>query len=975
MMPIDFRRVHDHSYRFTIKNQVDLPQEVFLRLSGKINSESYETAQQISEYISSNKYNLLDKKKLFFEKNGRIFHLELVRTSKVVELAKSMAKFFKFFQNPSKIDVKISEISRKKKFKKTDLVVRLSPITKAETPRESISKNNYQTPAFSDGYSKIAAEAFQKYEPHFAPCDLTLSSNDHSHFRIVQNGSYLELVPAKNYSSDEKGLTLRNYRDFLINEFGKEKVDYVAYLYKIDLNAVAALTPEIVYRMNIGMGNIEKQDLDSLVSKLDGIAQKTHNEHIFNDAWLPTFTVHELRGIKRLCSKEGALTPRNITEWLRNYQNLSHGKRLKAAYSILCCQPEERICQFTGKDIVYPIKSTYTIGDRKHYKPWVDQQELLHIFAFMDQLFSEPKKTNIWDAYCELLTHLVCKKHLARRHPTDEFRVGAVIPAPPDKAGEKRWYVVTNCISNGKGIHSYTLEPLDAEDTTLPAIKLFRSTSRSSSALDYLSSIKNDFNPINSPGYEGAEFIKKYQDDFFKQRTIPLWVAYNVQAGKELDKSANEPPSQKMQENLLRSINAYKQHAESLGKPKEMKQIIHTRDAELIQLGCNLMRKSIFNFFKVCRLLVVMFRYRGQEVVPPQTQKKDMEFLLSLIKSEDVDSQGFKSDLEQRIYTDEETRKKLCEEEKLISHLLQLFHKGEFHILNKTLEDLAKKAGEHPAQKIKQAVILTGHSLGASCAQKFFVDYTAKAQRIPLEGMEMAVKCFDPPAINADDNGLFRSFGSNKALFHDLNVKFSITHRIEAGDFVSQGGGEHLGAAKNYSEQQELQEWAQFEASVSQGLKFSSVPEIRDPSVHATRFERGKRNPAFIVSCAKKLLKKGGLDKDTEARIVSLLKNRQGDYERTWVDPQILWRFDHGDKRTWKHIQSVWQEPGLFSSSVEKIRLFFGVLLRVVFAAISLNTPVEQLPDTGHGTWWKYRDANGVFAVELDKGISSKRGV
>lgn len=155
-------------------------------------------------------------------------------------------------------------------------------------------------------------------------------------------------------------------------------------------------------------------------------------------------------------------------------------------------------------------------------------------------------------------------------------------------------------------------------------------------------------------------------------------------------------------------------------------------------------------------------------------------------------------------------------------------------------------------------------------------------------------------------------------------------------------------------------------------MKSTSLPEIRDSSTaHATRFERGRRNPTFIILSARKLLLEGGLDKKTEKRISDLLKERLGDYERTWVDPQILWRFNHGDMRSWKHIQTVWQEPGFLSTSVEKIRLFLGVVVRVLFARLSINTPVEHLPDAGHGTWWKYRDVNGVFAVELGKGITS----
>ena len=110
MIPLEFKRIDDHCYRFITRHQEDSLQEVFINYTGEITPEAYATSQQISQYLSDNKCNLLEKKKLYFQKEGRIFKLELEGSKRAHELAIILATFFKFFRNPSKIDVKVSEV-------------------------------------------------------------------------------------------------------------------------------------------------------------------------------------------------------------------------------------------------------------------------------------------------------------------------------------------------------------------------------------------------------------------------------------------------------------------------------------------------------------------------------------------------------------------------------------------------------------------------------------------------------------------------------------------------------------------------------------------------------------------------------------------------------------------------------------------------------------------------------------------------
>lgn len=977
MNPINFQRVNDRAYRFTTIRDEGLHQEVFLNIHGQSTAEAFRTSKVISQYLIKNKDYLSKNDDVYFEINKKVYKYRIANLARSEQFANYIASFFKYYKNPSKVEILITPEPAFSRFRKAPPVVKLplADLDTMEMPKIELPTNDSTAAAFLDGYTKLATEAFQKYEQEFAQHDYLLAKSDHSQYRIVQNGDRLELVHHNKYSQSEDGSTLHCYRDFLFKEYGREKIEYIAHHYRIDLNAKAPLTPEIVYRINIGVGNLEKQDLEQLITKFDELSSLHTDKTSFDMRWLDRFTTQELRGIKALCAKGEELTAEKMETWLSAYKKLSPQEKLKLAVSMLTFQPEERARQFTGRDIVYPIKGCYILADNAFYKPWVDQQELLHTFDNIQASFKMQTKEKIWDYYYEILSHVICKKHLARQHPEENYRVGAIIPAPPGQSNEPRWYVITSCISNGKGIHDYTLEPLDPTDLTLPVIKLFRSTSSKPYAIDGRSTVRNDLNPINSPGYEGAELIKKYQDDFFKQRTIPLWVAYNQQAAKTLEQRSDPRSRLEVQKNLYHAIESYKDDRELANKISGLSTIVKKHDSDLLQLANNLLNKSIFNFFKVWKIIRIIYRNKNTKI-SQKAEKEDSRYLLSLLQYEDVKFQGLKQSLKRKLSDHTQYSIEESKIHKITHQLLGLFVDGRYDELIKELNMLAHKKGELPHQKIKQSVLFVGHSLGGACSQKFLVDYTAKSGRVPLEGMEFGVRSFDSPAINREDNRLYADFGKHQMLFQKMGLKFSIVHRFEAGDFVSQSGGEHLGAAADERGRKELQSWTKFETTVSEGLKTSAIKEIRDfNTAHATQFENGKRKPTFIIETAKKMLNSPNVDDQTKQKIAKIVRDRLGDYERTWIDPQVLWSFNNGDERNWSHIQGTWHEPGWLSTTMESMRSTLGVILRMIFIGNALNKPVEMQEDVGHGDWWKYRDENGVFAVSLAKGIISVHAI
>lgn len=973
-MNTNFMRSNDHVYRCVISNiQSEESREIFLHYECKMSPETYETAQAVAEIVTQRLHKNLPLGTFQCEdRQGNRLEVQVITQRRWQRFARYLTRFFKFLNNDSKIEVRI-----RKAWSTGSNRGEVSPKTFLERPLPV--QGDWRASAFHDSYTELATEAFQKYEPEFAARDNrgNLSNTDHCQYKIIHNEGNLQLV-RRDSGLDDEGAAIQSYLGLMREEYGIEKINYILHFYEIDQNG--PLTPEIIYRMNIGVGNLEKQDLTAFINKIEGM-QEVENDSSVN--LRACFTRQELRGIGRSMDLQGELTSDTLRDWIKSYQQKNLREKQNAAVDILSFTPEEKARQYTGREILYPIMTRYTIADSQYYKPWVDQQELLQVFPDLENSCFEDGRTN-WDRYCELLTHIVSKKHLARRHFSEDYRVGALIPAPRDQEGHLRWYVVSSCISNGKGIHSYTLEPLDGQDQedSLPAIKLYRSTAFSTYAFDSNASLRNDLNPINSPGYEGFELSRKYEEDFFKERSIPLWVGYHLQAA-QVDEEARKTKL------LDQAIGAYEREGLRPYEMKSLGQVIRKRDSDIMEIAQGLMKKSLFNLFKVFRLVLMIFKHKTEALLPSQT--RDAEFLLSLIDPHDLRYLDLAKEL-QKCAGKPHTKQERQEIEACMSSVGQLrknLRKKRFDAVSSQLDELAERAEELPRFKKKQSMILTGHSLGGSCAAKAFVEHTAAVERVPLG---MSLRSFDSPAINESDNNKYHNYGVHADLFQWLNAKFSIVHRLEAGDFISQGGEVHLGASTNV-EQKKLEAWTHFEASVTESLEQAKALAIRDtPVAHATQFEKGKRHSSrllnyyaeykrYLSNRVNELKTAGGLQKDEVGKPVEeswtiaqleeqmqlvdqLAKKRIGDYERTWIDPMILKKFDEGDKKSWGPIQAVFKVFGLRSDNMERLRTIMGVFIRVFLSWIRINQPVEH-HDAGHGAWWSLRDPKGVLVIKL----------
>ncbi len=916
MEPSNFQRVNDTLYRTLQKDN----KELFVNFKGTFSKDSFETAKKISEQLPN--FTFDKNTRVLFKDHGITYAVELQKPEKQSWIAWFFSSFFTSYQNPNKVTYQVTELASNKPARAIELHCKPT-----NTLRVDIPKNDPKSKAFSDGYTQLATQAFQKFEPLFKAHDIKGQppTADLSKYVIVQIGDKLELVEKGSVS--DGGNACKQYLKFINKEYGEEKVSYVAHQFGISFEG--PLTPEMVYRINIGMGNIEIQDLKALQGKIKkGTALTTHEERVLKRA------------------------PKNFSP-----DNLS---KLASLFSL---KTEEQDAQYTGRKIAYPIDGSYAIAHTEKFKPWVDQQEL-------SQVFTELKNAKNPDRFHELISFVVCKKHFARRHPTEDYRVGAIIPAPTLKENGKpdieRFYVVTSLVTNSQGILSYTLEPLDPKDKTLHAIKSFLNTSPSRYALSGFGTIRNDFNFINSPGNEGKDLCKKYEEDFDKKYTIPNWVGYTLQA-----KNAKNPAKQK--EALINAVKSFEEYKTLPTLPKPLGKIVRTHDAALIQLAQNVFRQGIFNIFNLIKLVYILLKYKDT-TAKDSLDASDARFILKLIDRNDPLQATLTKDLLDTIHVSDEKAQEIQKIHKQMNVFAALMNDKDYSGAITALESIAMKEKEYPfdvvdpktkvkiyeTNKVQQSLLFVGHSLGAAASEKAYADICISG-RMPLPDCEIGVRGFDPPGINAVDNKNYKSLSKHIELFKGLRVQHSLVYRIATGDVVSQGGEEQLGVAYTPEERDELLSWTRFDASVSSRTEKTTVPEIREAvNVHAIHFEAGVRSPtpfkAELLSKVKKV-SKDHFDRD---------------YERTWVDPIVLKRFAHGEKHVWKDLQKLWKVVGIRSNVVEKLRTLFSIALRIILVTLEINRPDHEQEDVGHGDWWRYKDNLGVFAVDLN-GVASQR--
>lgn len=855
---------------------------------------------------------------------------------------------------------------------------------------------------FSDPFTELATLAFQRLEPSFISKDYFQPED--CDFCFVKVKDKLLLVNQKNktiHKSDSKAV-VKLYKDYLIQEYGPEKVAYIEFLYKIDLDHTEVLTPEHIYRFNMGVNNLEVQDLEVFLARchetiawFDPFGESSFKE---SDSQIPlmeyfsrtslNFHNREKRGILAALREELKAEPtlNDFREWLYQLAPLPDSideaspEQLQTLMKVFTLKPEELNAALTGRRIYEFIKSGYTNAEKNEYKPWIEQQQLLQI---------SPKLESSKDLleYHEKLAFVIAKNHLVREHPTEHFRLGAIIPGPKDSDGQEHFYKVTSFISNSFGIVSMSLERVCNDPQVMP-IKIYRSTASSPSSLQAVESVLNDLYIVSSPGYKGMEIADPYEAIFYQQRTIPFWVGYLTLASNEKVSETIES-AKKMLQDLTLANRALSEQFEKENAIKDLKAIFKTNPfIEEILLSDEVfwgvvktdvesdMMSSILNLLDYIRM--------QKDSKEPSDLAKERKIASHFLKELEkiplgnqspkvqMAGQKLKEELQRHILSQAGIAASKLEKKKFdklifekVQHLQALTENA---IAEDNLEEAnelmdkwkillweyAAKKGETISDKVSESFSITGHSLGGACVQSQFTNHIMNRMRMPLPGQSVSLYEFDSPAIEEEDN----AFAKNLILEHAdmlrrLQVGFYERRRQEKGDIVPIAGKEHLFAANNIEEERQMEASGVLfiEQAVRQRMPHAKTSSIAQAQFsHETRFGEGVRQRTFL---------------DSEA---------EGDYIETYYTPFIQKIFDHAGnlgskeetiqfKQRFKYyyntLWGLYDYGGVWTpSSAERLRTSPSVSTVMLRKAIKESYRQED-------STIPFQDKNGAFAVFL----------
>lgn len=835
---------------------------------------------------------------------------------------------------------------------------------------------------YLDPFTSLAAWSFQHYEKDFYCRDFKKPKD--SLFRLIKNNDEIQLVHYKSPLATKENLMAAKaaFFDQCMEWYGKERVDYISYHYQLDLENTPFLTPEHIYRFNVGTTNRE-------IQRVEEFSKKIQQEGVINSSFLPKFTVLKMQKEYpdlSLILRDYPLLLKPMVQWDQ--------KTFHACLTWLYPSEVDQEKAYTGRKIAQMIHSAYTTADLNEFKPWVDQQELT-------QISSKLIHASSWESYLELLSHVVAKKHLARKHPQEGYRVGALIPAPPKtKGGEVRWYKVTSFTTN-RHIHGYTLEGI-FPDSKLPAIKLYRSTASSPAALNSSGSLETDFSHINSPGYTGVRMLDDYDKDFFDKRSIPLWVGYHRLAEQKIEKGSYL--NEELYEDLCMANQKLVEDEAYRHRRKSLREVIRENDAILNELflrysgfkgtkdnhTASQLMKYGKSYLKNYRTLVNNYIHPTFEVasqIPNEKVKKDAKkFYLLLEKMRHklltpsrmrILIDDLMNDLERHIFSkgnvsDQKAVEKF--QHNVLEKLLDFEANVRFEInsgsgknarslmeeWSQSIKAYAKERNENLESKIDEEIHITGQSLGGACGAEGLSHYLINRGRIPLPKRRVSLYEYDAPGLNDEDNERFKALGNGNAqLLKSLGAHFDVIRRQETGDFLPLYGEVHLGATYSEEENRKVEKWLRFDATINERLPRAKAQDIAESyAPHATRFLEGRRLSTFFG------------------------KDGPADYVETHYSPYVQGVLDlsghigRGKKEKLVHrkiyqfiYKNRWKLPTAFKYFFrEELRnsldLFGWFIRRLTFRKRKFDT--HELPE-------HFLDPRGCFKVSLKSGIETSR--
>lgn len=753
--------------------------------------------------------------------------------------------------------------------------------------------------AFGDSFTKCATHAYQHgYERNYSAKDNF--TPDMSDTRIVLVNNILMLVAAKSdplLSPANNKSTVSAYYDFIVREYGPQKLLKAERDYGIDLQGMIErgepLTPEHVYRLNIGLAKVGLDEIEDLLKKLPALKNALEKAapsqtigEVLQEVGLPLRFLHAFECEVSSGSEDDTQSSGSessfvdsaelFLDWIsfidplpKTVSECTEGQMQELMRPFY--QDEQAFERsLTGRKIHKPLQSGYTTAELGQEKLWVDHQEVAQVFRQM-------QSTDNWDLWLEKLDHVVVKANLLDGNDATGYKLTAIIPAPLSVDGHSRWYQVSRLVSNGHGIFTYTIVPLGS-DSTLPAIFVARSTASSEYAFHGTESLLNDLNSLNPPGYEGQILNDPYDAEFFKDYTIPKWVGHLevARASKEQDE---------VYSNLRKANFALHNAFIKKNETKPLQAIIREYDWLLNRIGVELaysdLVTSYLSIYKKMMNVYAKDEHISAEKVLEDAKvlKSQLEKCIEKVKDHYVVKGVYHliAELDSHVITRAQDNVRdglyqkalegfLGELDKLHTSAELAYQHGYTDQIPEILEQWqavlhakAKEEGELIEQKKKHGLIVTGQSLGGAISQVAFVRQLVRKERIPATSVENYT--ISSPGIRHEDQERFIAYADQTSeLRSKLGSEIKVTHLTEAGDVVFLAGEGHLGAAHTEDEAIILANSVVFRGEVRE-----MIPGAMEYStVHETQFMQAQPGKHYDVH----LINSRDLAKIDDARYV-----------------------------------------------------------------------------------------------------------
>ncbi|MCY3975084.1 MAG: hypothetical protein OXF02_06060 [Simkaniaceae bacterium] len=363
---------------------------------------------------------------------------------------------------------------------------------------------------------------------------------------------------ARRKEEDRNRATIGDYQRFLRAECGERKMRLIEKTFGFSLdemkNKGEPLLPKHIYYFNIGMNDVEMEDVRVFADKMSRFLAENDSERVPTGSSALSalhkghFTLREVRGILRgFDTPWEKITVGDIAARFGDVRRCEEGTKEPEGSAMwnrcieaVMVTEEERDNAYTGRKFRAPIAGSYNgeVGDSRTFRPWIDMHELAQANQrVLDTEYDpeDPKKAE--RVFNEYLAKVAVKKHLMRcTADRSAWRIDSLIPSPfIDKNGERVWYRAFQGTDSGHGKFWIALQPVSqVHCSEYPVYRVTRDTCPVPYAQRGGATLSRCVD--KDSGYKYSNTTDPEDRAFFDRFTIPVWMGYLLKAKRAPDR-------------------------------------------------------------------------------------------------------------------------------------------------------------------------------------------------------------------------------------------------------------------------------------------------------------------------------------------------------------------------------------------------------------------------------------------------------